>query len=197
MVKILEINDEWIYEENSYYHVLSSDSDIAKIKYRSWKSLQKIFPSDVIINIVNPNKPTDIFYHGLKLFVSYKIAQIALKYDSDLIEFFPVNIIWNGDEYTETSFFLMNVMDRVDCINRELSEYITEEDIIDDKIITSVSEINKLVLYPIDENIHKIFFIDHIFSASLELAVSDDVAQEILAQNCNGLELIDISSYRR
>ena len=60
-----------------------------------------------------------------------------------------------------------------------------------------MSEIYKLVINPIDENIYKIFFINDIFGVPLRLAVSDDIAQEMISQSCRGCELIDISSYKK
>lgn len=119
MVKIININGGWIASEDGSrsFNILSSQS-IAKIKFGAKQSLKGVFPNDVILDIVNLNKPTDIFYHGNKLFVSYKIVQILLKYNTDSIELFPGRVLWNGDEYMETSFFLMKIMGEVDYINR-------------------------------------------------------------------------------
>lgn len=198
MVKIIDINDGWLYSEDSSssFNVLSLHF-ISKIKFSSLHSLKGIFPNDVTLDIINSTKPSDIFYHALKLFVSYKIVQILLRYNNDLVEFFPVNVLWNGDEYTETSFFLIHIMDKVDCIDRELSEYKIDKYVDDDDKTAFMSEINKLVIHPIDESIHKVFFISDISGISLELAVSDDIAQEMISQNCRGCELIDISAYRK
>jgi hypothetical protein len=198
MVKIINVNGGWTSSEDgsNSFNILSSQ-DISKIKFGAKQSLKGIFPNDVILNIVNSSKPTDIFYHGLKLFVSYKIVQIILKHNTESIELFPVRVIWNSDEYTGASFFLIKIMDEVDCINREQSEYIIDKYDEEDDNTAFMSEIDKLVIHPIDENKHKLFFISDIFGVPLKLAVSDDIAQEMISQNCRGCELIDISSYKK
>ena len=196
MVKILEINDGWKYGKNKSFDILNLDC-ISGIKFRSYKSLKDIFPHNTTLSINNSSKPSDIFYHALKLFVSYKVAQIILKSNTDSIELFPVNVIWNGDKYTETSFFLMNIMSKIDCIDKDLSEYEVDKYIDEDDNTAYISEISKLVIYPIDENIHKIFFIGDTFGTSLELSVCDEIAQEIISQSCTGCKLIDVGLYRR
>jgi hypothetical protein len=198
MVKIVDVSSGWIYsEDGSRYLDVWSSKDILSIKFGAKQSLKGVFPNDVTLDIFNPNKPTDIFYNGPMLFVSSKIVQIILKYSTELIELFPVRVRWNGYEYNETRFFLIKVMDEVDCIDKGQSEYIIDKYDEEDDSTAFMSEINKLVIHPIDENIHKVFFINSIFGVPLKLAVSDDIAQEMLSQECSGCELIDISSYRK
>ena len=98
---------------------------------------------------------------------------------------------------TEASFYLIKIMDEFDCINREQSEYRIDKYGDEDDDPSFMSEIYKLVLNPIDENTHTVFFINDIFGAPLSLAVSEDIAQEMISQNCEGCELIDVSSYRK
>jgi hypothetical protein len=196
MVKVLKIDSRWQNSLNERCIEISSIHDISRIGFQLCNSLQDIFPSGVSFHIKSTLKPRDIFCYGTMQIVSHRIVKILSIFEVSMIEFFPVNVTWNGDEYTESIFFIMNVIDRLKCFDTEKSQYTVDRFIDDDDDTLYISELYKLVIEPVDEHLHKIFYIDDPFGCPSILCVSDSIAQEMRFQNIIGHELIDIDCYK-
>jgi hypothetical protein len=194
-MKVLKINNRW-KDSGPDDCLILYNVNVLELGFQLCRSLRDLFPSDVSFNIKSPLKPRDIFSYGTMQIVSHRIVNIISSFENSFVEFFSVNVTWNGEEYVDESFFLMNVLDRLHCFDTERSQYTVDRFIDDDENTSYISEIYKLAVHPVDENLHEIFYIDDPFDSPSILCVSDSIAQEMISQDIIGCELIDIDSYK-
>jgi hypothetical protein len=191
MAKIFTIDSAWQdLDEYSSSIYQSQVPDISGIKFGSAKPIGNSFPLGVVYVIESRCESKDIFCYGIKKIVSLRVLQLIKKVNATAVEFFPIGVLWNNSD--NESYFLMNVFDRVDCLNLANSVVRAEE-----SNGYCIDDIYKLAIFPVDEKKHPIFFINDPCGIPLELCVSDELAEEMIAQGITGIKLIDIDVYKR
>jgi hypothetical protein len=168
--KIIEQYSRWI---------INSD-----VNLQSKKNSSKTRLTEYVFSINSSTIPVDFFEYGTLIVVSKKIADIFKRYEDIKAGFSPVKIIFNGTEYMDQKFYVMQVFESIKCINYEQSNitYVSEE-------IKTIIYLSKLVTYPVDTNEHKLFLIDKIGFLCVDSLIGD----ELVRHNYTGFKLIDIS----
>ena len=151
---------------------------------KTCESMAGRFP-DIRYEILSDSPPHDNFYVGTHFVVSEKL-KIAMEEFHVFAEFFPVRIIYNGEEYTERRYFECNILDCVDCFDH------TRGKATFSKTRGFTDRIDKIKKLAIDEEKaagHALFRIAK-GAESIE-CVSDDLAARIEELRLTGMKFVD------
>jgi hypothetical protein len=167
--KILEQDCSWMINGN--------------IKLESKEYVDGIGIAEATFKMIGENPPNDFIEYGLILVVSNVIVDILKKYNDIKATFSPVTFIWNNEVYIERSFYIMKVIEELDCINYKESIYECFE-----SAPTEIRSISKLVTYPVDTDVHKLFIIDN----TCFLCVADFICNLLLDRGCTGFVVTEV-----
>jgi hypothetical protein len=156
---------------------------VKDLKLTLHQSLKERFPK-VKINIESAHPPVDYFSCGTMELISEKLMNILTSESNIQAEFFPVEIIYNEQIYSQHKFFCINILDVVDCFDFQNSTYLIDEE-IDDEYIESIDQ---LVLKPVNENEHQLFYVDRVdFSI---ICITEFLANKIVMAKCTGIKFV-------
>lgn len=182
------MRDYWIWE-------FELDEDIACISSlpeeleENWLLLRKgvscetWFPKKVSFELdaLSGNVIGDAIPHTFGGFqvISEKLKEIIEKSDNS-IEFFPVNIIGHKGKKLPLPYYLMNVLRKINCVNREQSQF--DVNLLDNQ---KIDFYNELVL---DENfIPEDWTIFRLTETPKIIVVSDSLSEKIkVIDKCTG-----------
>jgi hypothetical protein len=154
------------------------------INLKSQEYLDGIGIAEATFVMNSKNPPNDFMDYGLITLVSENIVSVLKKYDDMKVTFSPVTFIWNEEIYEKHNFYIMRVVEELDCINYEESMYECFE-----SAPTEIRSLSKLVTYDVDTSKHKLFIIDN----TCFLCVDSSICDELMNQGCTGFEIIEVS----
>jgi hypothetical protein len=79
------------------------------------------FPN-IHVEILSDHPPADFFYVGGLFVVSEQLKSFLDEFRPN-VEFFPLQIIYQGGQYTERSFYFCNILDCVECLDFARGKY--------------------------------------------------------------------------
>lgn len=168
--KILEQDCSWM---------IDSSLDIKSKEY-----LEGIGVAEATFVMSSRNPPNDFIEYGSFVLVSDNIVNVLRKYENIEVTFSPITFIWNKKEYVKCNFYIMQVLREIECINYDESIY---------KCYASapreISSISKLVIHPVDTDIHKIFIIEN----TCFICVNNLICDELVNNDCTGFTLTEVS----
>jgi hypothetical protein len=112
---------------------------LSGIKLTAGQSLMGRLP-DLRMEITTDLPPADYFSAGPMFIVSERLRKL-LNDAGAVAEYFPIALLKNGVELNAGNYFFANLMEKIDCLDREKSIYTMDGEFVD--------TINKLA---IDEN---------------------------------------------
>ena len=133
--------------------------------------------------MTSKNKPDDFLECGGMTLISDKILNVINKYKDIKAIFHPVTMLWNGVKYYDSSFYFLEVVEELKCVNYKESRYKFFP------FTNRIMSLYKLVTYPIDTEKHKLFIIED----TCFLCIDDHIGDELIYQGCTGFNLIETS----
>lgn len=168
--KVIRQDSSWIFNSN------------IDIQYQEHLSEIEIPKTTFILNSKNP--PNDFLEYGSLVLVSDNIVNVLRNYKDIEVILSDITIIWNGEKYTKHDFYIMQVIDELECINYEESKYKCFA-----SAPTEIMSLYKLVTYPVNTDIHKLFVINN----TGFLGIANYISNELISHGCTGIRLIEIS----
>ncbi|MEG4075606.1 hypothetical protein QUA30_23195, partial [Microcoleus sp. Pol14C2] len=101
--------------------------------------------------------------------------------------FFPVTVIYEGEEYLEKSYFLMHILDELDCFDFENSEYKSHQ--IQSSGARYIDSIRKFSLLPVDTSKYKVFIVGEVGFLIIDRFIADKITEA----GATGVKFIDPS----
>lgn len=174
------------YNNESYYTRASliNVTDFSGIKVLSGESLVGKCPLAKIA-IESESKPADYFTAGALFIVSNNLKDIIEGF-AVAAEFYPVELTLNGSKFIDVKYYFLNIVEKIDCLNRELSQFTEKKGYVGD--------IKKLV---IDEamTVGK-----HLFrlgnSYQVLVLASDELSEAIKASGATGMQFLEPSEWK-
>ncbi|AFZ10530.1 hypothetical protein Osc7112_6376 (plasmid) [Oscillatoria nigro-viridis PCC 7112] len=152
-----------------------------------------ILTSNIVLEIYSEYPPTyppnDFFTTGSLRIISSKIKEILDSIDNIKVEFFPVTVIYEGEEYLEKSYFLMHILDELDCFDFENSEYKSHQ--VQSSGATYIDSITKLSLLPVDTSKYKVFIVGEV--GFFIICIDSFIADKITEAGATGVKFVDPS----
>lgn len=156
-------------------------SVIRGLKLTLGKSLQEIWPK-MEVRVTNKAIPADSFKVGALLVVSRALADTILEFvPSDDVELLPVHVEFKDAPYGE--YYFLNVLKRIDAIDRKKSEIKFDEEFPDDD---TIDEVVSLVLKDDAIDGSALF---QLVCYQWILCVSETLADAIIAKKHSGMKL--------
>ncbi len=162
--KILEQDCSWMIDSKEY--------------------LEGIGIAEATFVMSGKNPPNDFMEYGQLMLVSDNIINVLKKYEGIKATFSPVTFIWNEEKYIKCSFYIMQVLEEIECINYEESIYECFA-----SAPTEIRSLDKLVSYSIDTDIHKLF----IMGNTCFLCIASFIGDELVSNGCTGFTLTEVS----
>lgn len=161
-------------------------SVIRGLKLTLGKPLRERWPR-VDLRVTSKAAPADTFKVGVMRVVSRPLANtISELVSAKDIELLPVHVNYKGDAYGE--YFFLNIMKRIDAIDREHSVYTFDDDDSD-----TIDEVTSLVLKENEIDDAELF---QLACWSPILCVSARLADAITARKHSGLKLYSPTDWR-
>jgi len=137
--------------------------------------------------------PDDIqlheFLHNLdeQLIVNHRVKEF-LELHIDKVEYLPVNIINHKGRKAKESYFIVNLLDLEDCIDKEKT--IFEWDELDSDLMDSVANLTvDESAIPKDRHLFRLKYLTSV------IMISEDLAQEFKNEGFRGFETSELSEY--
>ena len=131
------------------------------------------------MEVVTEHPPADYFSAGPLFLVSARMRDL-LESKRANVEFHPVVLLRGGREFNAGCYFFANLLDKVDCLDREKSEYKMDGEFID--------KIEKLVIDDAMVNSKPLFRLAN--SYDVITLVSQELADAIIASGMTGVKFI-------
>jgi hypothetical protein len=168
--KILEQDCSWMIESN--------------LDLKSKEYLEGIGIAEATFMMSGKNPPNDFMEYGQLILVSDNIVNILRKHEGVKAIFSPITFIWNEEKYDKYNFYIMQILEEIECINYEESIYECFA-----SAPTEIKSISKLAVHPVDTDIHKFFIIEN----TCFLCASNSICDELVHYGCTGFTLTEVS----
>ena len=168
--KILEQDCSWMVDSNI---------DLISKEY-----LDGVGIVEATFTMTGKSTPNDFMEYGQIILVSDKVVDILKKYKGIKVTFSPVTFIWNEEIYTKCNFYIMQVLEEIECINYEESEYECFT-----SAPTEIKTLDKLVIYPVDTDTYKLF----IMGNTCFVCMDNFICNELVSHSCTGFTLTEVS----
>jgi hypothetical protein len=145
--------------------------------------------SEISIEITSEFPPNDFFICFMLRIVSEGVKQLIESSNVKNVDFFPVQIFYDQNEYLDKRYFFMHILSEIDCFDKERSEYTIFQAL--DGIPETIKRIQKLYLLPVDTSVSKLFRVRDV--GYFILCVDDQLAQQILDAGFTGMQFRDPS----
>jgi hypothetical protein len=171
------------------FHTQAHFADIGKVRNLKFYSLDSwgSFP-DITLTIEPPYPPADFLTCGPIRVVSEKLMQTLVSHPGVLAEFFPLDVIYAGQLYTETNYYCLHILDGVECLDFERSKFSVDPE------KGWVDAIDKLVIDESKVVGHELFRITDV-DFIIECA-SEQLAERITAAKFTGVRFFEPTELR-
>ncbi|MGB8808867.1 MAG: DUF1629 domain-containing protein [Acinetobacter calcoaceticus] len=137
------------------------------------------------IDLIEEYEPADYFHVGSLFIVSSKLKDI-LERKQVSAEYFSIKLYKPNGIPIQTKYFFVNLLKKIDCINKEHSRYTQEKGFIDEiyKLVVDVDKAENEVLFRIDKIFNNI------------ILVHDSLIYLIKSLGCTGVNFINIDDWK-
>ncbi|MFA3514549.1 RHS repeat protein, partial [Acinetobacter baumannii] len=127
----------------------------------------------------------DYFHVGSLFIVSRKLKNI-FEEKKVLAEYFLINLYKENGEYLEEEYFFVNLLKKIDCINKIDSKYSEEDGFIDEiyKLVIDEDKAKNEVLFRVDKTFNNI------------ILVHDSLSDVIKKSGCTGVNFIKVDDWK-
>lgn len=172
---------------NEIYYTRGTIRDISVLKKIKLTKGEPISDKNIKIDIdlFEEYEPADYFHVGSLFIVSSKLKDI-LERKQVSAEYFLIKLYKPNGIPIQTEYFFVNLLRKIDCINKEHSRYTQEEGFIDEiyKIVVDVDKAKNEVLFRIDKIFNNI------------ILVHDSLSYLIKSLGCTGVNFIKIDDWK-
>jgi hypothetical protein len=159
------------------------------IKLMSGEPLSDRFPRTTV-EIQSDHPPADYFNTGGMFVVSDRLKAVLEECDAKA-EYFELEILFQGKPYTERRYYFANILDKVDCFDREKGKYQLDDAEGFKDYICKIYELR------IDENRasgHALFRLAKCWDDII--CVSDRLAYKITAMRLTGMNFVPPAEWK-
>lgn len=137
------------------------------------------------IDLIGKYQPADYFHVGSLFIVSRKLKNI-FEEKKVLAEYFLINLYKENSEYLEEEYFFVNLLKKIDCINKIDSKYSEEDGFIDEiyKLVIDEDKAKNEVLFRVDKTFNNI------------ILVHDSLSDVIKKSGCTGVNFIKVDDWK-
>jgi len=172
---------------NEIYYTRGTIRDISVLKKIKLTKGEPISDKNIKIDIdlIEEYEPADYFHVGSLFIVSSKLKDI-LERKQVSAEYFLIKLYKPNGIPIQTKYFFVNLLRKIDCINKEHSRYTQEEGFIDEiyKLVVDVDKAENEVLFRIDKIFNNI------------ILVHDSLSYLIKSLGCTGVNFIKIDDWK-
>ena len=130
-------------DDGAFLEELSA-SPVEDFEFFDCIALKDRFPSDVVMDMSKDDPDMRVLYDIVEnldslLIVSEPFKELLMKFDCGEVEFLPVKIRNQRDKIEATNYFIVNLVDSVDYINKKETKI--EFSALDNSLISSIENI--------------------------------------------------------